>query len=475
MSEVETELVRNIYWLVFAVILWSFMQIDQPFAPLLPHNIPAHFPPIDGSSSAVIKLDVVSDNVSTLAKQSRMIQELWPLSHIASTAAQIYALFPREQEAEETSQSICWQDRPLHQLRRLLSLNQNMAVLCLNIRKVLITAVEVLEVKVEDTFSKALVLTAYYTTIIHLLFPRLNPDDSKEKSITVSEELLTDFSTFANRLLEIFSLVDADNESDHLITRMRSSTFADIFVLGLDACGRAIEHFQTRFQEGLELECQNISRRKEDLILIATKMHKISKSETLLTAKNLRLVKKRLKRVKLCFGPSDEPHDELHDTTQPFFMATDMSLSTQGSSRRPNDSLSKAGRLPTAQDMLAVTLDGPFQGLFQPASFPTGEPPKVCGTLVAGESHVSYPLDLGGDGNGHKNIHETSQIGFGASGMVNMESRGEDKMIMDPQVFTGEGYPAPCDLDIDAGLLDFGGDAFPDFKLDVTGVPFSGV
>ena len=328
-AEVEAELVRNIYWLTFSITLWSFMQIDRPYPQLLPTLLPTEFPPVDESSSAVVRLEVISDNVSTLAKQSRMIQELWPLSHVASTTAHIYALLPREQDADEISQSVSWQSRPLHQLRRLLRLNQNMSSLCKDVRKVLANAVEVLEVKVENASSKALVLAAYHTTMIHLLFPRLN---SPEDRVLVSEELLTDFCTSGKSLLKLFSVIDADQDSSHLIARMRSSTFADVFVLGLDVCGRAIEYFHSRSREGSPLERENIASKTPDVVSIASQMHRISKTETLLTAKNLRLVKKNLKRVKSLFNSASVPHEPTsssltNDETAKFFGSGSSTLS----------------------------------------------------------------------------------------------------------------------------------------------------
>lgn len=297
-AQVEAEIVRNIYWLTFAITLWSFMQIDQPYPQLLPSTLPTEFPPVDESLSAVIKLDIVSDNVSTLAKQIGMIHELWPLSHIASTTAHIYALLPRKVEVEEANLSGCWQAQPLHQLRLLLRANQNISTLCINIRKVLVNAVKLLEVKVENALSKALVLTAYHTTIIHLLFPRL---ESPEDRVTVTEELLNDFYHSARNLLQMFLVVNAEHDVDHLITRIRSSTFADVFVLGLDVCSRALDLFYGQLMAGSIAEIDIIRSKIEDLASIATDMHAISKSETLITAKNLRLVKKKLKEVKLLF------------------------------------------------------------------------------------------------------------------------------------------------------------------------------
>ncbi|KAL8800507.1 MAG: hypothetical protein Q9182_005143 [Xanthomendoza sp. 2 TL-2023] len=274
-ARVEAEIVKNIYWLTFAITLWSFMQIDQPYPQLLPSTLPTEFPPVDESLSAVIKLDIASDNVSTLAKQTGMIHELWPLSHIASTTAHIYALLPRKTDGDTANRSGSWQAQALDQLRLLQRANQNISTLCVNIRKVLVNAVKVIEVKRTES-------------------PYLR-------------NFLTHFCLSSKNLLQLFSVVDAEHDTDYLITRIRSSTFADVFVLGLDVCGRALDHFHGRLLAGSPVEAETLSSKLADLTSIASDMHATSKSETLITAKNLRLVKKKLKEVKLLFYSINPP------------------------------------------------------------------------------------------------------------------------------------------------------------------------
>ena len=309
------------------------MQIDQPYHQLLPPTMPTKFPPVDKSSSALVKLDIASDNVSTLAKQTGMIHELWPLSHIASTTAHIYALLPRKDEVKENPHVENWQSRPIHQLRLLLNQNWSISTLCLKIRDILANAVRVLEVKVENALSKALVLTAYHTTIIHLLFPRL---ETVEDRVIVSEELLTDFFASSNSLRELFAVVEQETDTEHPITKIRSSTFADVFVLGLDVCGRATEYFYIRSQEGSVSEVENIHRRTADLALMVSDLHKIAKSEILLTAKNLRLVKKHLKKVRLLFHSARNPRGTATSTSSVDEVSTPLSQGIQPGGQIPH-------------------------------------------------------------------------------------------------------------------------------------------
>ena len=65
---------------------------------------------------------------------------------------------------------------------------------------------------------------------------------------------------------------------------------------------RAFQYFHLRSQQCSALERGDIARKTADIMSIVSHMHSISKTKTLLTAKNLRLVKKRLERVELLFN-----------------------------------------------------------------------------------------------------------------------------------------------------------------------------
>ena len=353
-GKVETEIIQNIYWLTFSITLWAFMQLNEPFSELLPTNIPSFFPPVDESSSTVIKLDVVSHNISTISKQSKTVRELWPLSHIASTAAHVYALLPRKQSPEDAPRTVSWQTRPLHQLRRLFNLNYDLTVLCRNIRQILMDAVEALDSNIKNALSKALVLSAYHTLAVHMLFPRL---EHKDDRVNLTTQVLSEFRLSACWLIDAFSLIDAEPDGDRLMTRMRSSTFADMFALGLDACGKAMDYFYVRSQEGSLIEIELILSTKHDILHCATAMHHIAKSEELLTAKNIRKVKKQLKKVRSCFQPVEGlPNQDSRNSTD-----TVPSTDSEASSTPATPgTLSFASGTPSTS---AIQVENPAQGL----------------------------------------------------------------------------------------------------------------
>ncbi|MCJ1377501.1 hypothetical protein MMC17_000596 [Xylographa soralifera] len=293
-GEVQLEMICNVHWLVFSITLWALMQIDSHVSELLPATAPTSFPPVDESASALFKLDKASDNLSTLPNQARMFRELWPLSHIASTAAHIYALYPRKPNIEETSQLSSWQDRTLHQLRHLSSVGQDISLLCTKIRHVLINAIELIQTHVENRLSQALVLSAYHTMIIHLLFPRL---DNGSEVVPLSNRLIGDILASAQALLKIFSVVDRPADSSRVVMGFRPSSIADVFALGLDACGRAFDRVYDCCIKGSEAEKRAISERAGDLLELATALHSFSKHPKLLPSTRATKVKKKLKYV----------------------------------------------------------------------------------------------------------------------------------------------------------------------------------
>ena len=291
-GEVELELKCNVHWLIFSITLWALMQIDSPISEQFPSNAPTNFPPVDESASAVFKLDMMSDNLSTLPNQARMFRELWPLSHIASTTAHIYALYPQKQDADGSSSSSCWQSRALHQLRHLSSLRQDISVLCTNIRSVLVNAIELVEAHVENRLSQALVLSAYHTMIIHFLFPRM---EGSSGPVPLTNKLIDDFYTSAGALLKVLSVLDTNPDSGRVIMGLRPSSNADVFALGLDACGRAISCFYSRYDVGSEPEKRHIMDRRVELSQLTSELHKFSKHLMLLPTTRSRTVKKQLK------------------------------------------------------------------------------------------------------------------------------------------------------------------------------------
>ncbi|KAK2746044.1 hypothetical protein FQN57_003384 [Myotisia sp. PD_48] len=294
---VDGELIRNIYWVCWSTTVWSLMQIDQPYNLLLPEQTPTQFPHVDESASMTISLDLASDNVSTLRAQARALQELWPLSQVTSTAAHIYALCPNP-DLKDTLETVEWQARHIHQLRRLLSFQLELPSLCGKIRHILLDAIRHVEREVAPGCTQSLVLISYHTMIVHMLFPQRQSSDGV---IIMTPERINEFCQSANALVTVSqSLMSSKHTSLLPGPGMNVKAVSDTFSLGLDACSRALAYIHSRVHTGRE-EYQAITNRLPELLRISQQLHDISRGELSRTSTTMRAIKKRLKLSKRIF------------------------------------------------------------------------------------------------------------------------------------------------------------------------------
>ena len=312
-GEVEAELARSIRWIAFSVILWAFMQMDAPIMELLPSSSSTSFPPIDETSSKVFALDFASDNISTLPYQAKTIRDLWPISHVASTTAHIYALYPRQQTRVEPLKRASWHTRTLHQLQRLSSPLQNtpddVSTLCSKVRLVLVGALELFEPHAGCEISQSIVLSAYHTMIIHFLFPRSR---DLSRSMPVTETLIEDVCRSARALLQVSPALERPQDSGRM-TMGPGPSIAEVFVLGLDACGRAFVYLQNRSRLNVEPEIPLFLAKHEELSSLAADLHILSKHENLRQNKGTQAVKKQLKQVVRTFKGLDPNITQMFD------------------------------------------------------------------------------------------------------------------------------------------------------------------
>lgn len=313
-GEVEAELARSIRWITFSVILWAFMQMDAPIMELLPSSASTSFPPMDATFSKVFALDSASDNISTLPHQAKTIRDLWPISHVASTTAHIYALFPRQQILAEPSKRASWHTRTLRQLQRLSSPLQNtpedVSTLCSKVRHVLVGALELFEPHAGCEISQSIVLSAYHTMIIHFLFPRTR---NLSGSMLVTESLIEDVCRSARALLQVSPALERPQDSGRMTMALCPCTIAEVFVLGLEACGKAFAYFQNRSRLNVEPEASLISAKQKELSTLAQDLRVLSKHGNLRQSKSAQAVKKELKQVVQRFDGLDPNNTQMFD------------------------------------------------------------------------------------------------------------------------------------------------------------------
>jgi hypothetical protein len=165
LAHVELELIQRIYWFTFSLDLWAALQLEIPFCGTMPWDTSIGFFPLDTSESAIFSLDWASGNVATLKIQKRLVRQLlWPLSHIASTIASVYALYPRNLPNESDSAATDdteWESSTLTRLRRLLNCRGNLSAICSDVYHILSEGLAKLESKPGFHPSHLLATAAY--------------------------------------------------------------------------------------------------------------------------------------------------------------------------------------------------------------------------------------------------------------------------------------------------------------------------
>ncbi|KAK7515518.1 hypothetical protein IWZ03DRAFT_442177 [Phyllosticta citriasiana] len=303
-ADIEAELLAYAWWTTFALSLWSFMQDDRPFLPLLHSFLPPSFLPTEGSASVSIKLDIASENLSTLPSQRRMVRQIWSLSHIASAVAHAYASWPQTAEnLNGVAISANWQERSLHQFRRLLrfSQNQEAAEVCNTARRVFSDCIALFQEQSSNHVTSAVVLTSFYILLIHFVFPRNAKEDSSPEISDPVEihQMLRDFLSFADALL---SLMEKSNQIDFAGSKAGyHSCLAGLHLQAVDACSRGFEFFSCSAQSGSFHVTKTITSHAEGLYRVATQVKRFAQDKVEAPAKSLRPVMKRLKASRAFF------------------------------------------------------------------------------------------------------------------------------------------------------------------------------
>ncbi|RVD87885.1 uncharacterized protein DFL_002088 [Arthrobotrys flagrans] len=307
-GEVETELLKNINCVLSLLTLWGFMQFDTPFADFLPAvPLASESLPSDRRFSKVAELDERSGNLSARRRQAYMIKSWWALRNVTSTCSHIYALYPRNLSTaleESNKDDMFWIS--VHRLKGIN--NQNIPLLCLRIRKVLEEAVRSLEAKKEsnnlNTTAHSVPVVLYYVIMIHLLFP--NVADEDDWSVTL--DTMVKFLETSEFLLEALDKFESENKDAPgndkwvfsramLPPETADIAMANMMLLGIDACGRALEYFIGCVDKGSWQESQVVLAHRGRLREVAKALLKAAKYDKLNSARRLKEVKRQVKRV----------------------------------------------------------------------------------------------------------------------------------------------------------------------------------
>ena len=382
-GEVEAELTRNSRWISFSTVLWMFMQCDAPLLDLLSGQTLTTFPPVNESSSSVYALDVASDNTSTLPHQAKTIKDFWPISHVASTVAHIYALYPRNKPVRAALTPLGTPSWESQTLRRLQNLNdiprvapQDFSLLCHKVRHILMSAVNFLENRHEDQVSQKLVLSAYHTLIIHLLFPATNLIMGSG-DVLVTDGLIEDFCTSLKALLRASPTLEPESEGGMMQLGGKGyNVRAEVTMIGIDASSRVLAYFQnsskltdqrtaTSGEKELMMLASGIRalmKRGDELANYGTQLQAMARYEVLRITKRSKAVKKQLKQVVQGFDGSDAYASSTEQTSRRSSQDRSPTLTNQVRSTAPslvhsssNDSSTSDSSVQAASDNFGPT------------------------------------------------------------------------------------------------------------------------
>lgn len=276
---VEKETIDHLYWTTYATCLWAFVQTgDQRFAPPLPAAQPSIFVSEAEDDSAMLRLDRVSGNFNTLHQQSIAICETWPLAHISSVVAGMCTFFPRKSDIAQ------WQnDLPFPQMQQsspIRTYSADTLAARQEMSRVLSESIEHFDCRAGDSMSHQLVLTAYHTLAIHLLFPLQGASSISDTTAR--------FCASAGVILQ--ALRDANRPRRRIQTRKKPASLLlpGMLVLALDTCTRALM-FKDRHS------VLAAASRTDVLGSVAEQLYTSAKSDFLGQCDSLRVTKKQLR------------------------------------------------------------------------------------------------------------------------------------------------------------------------------------
>ncbi|KAE8351507.1 hypothetical protein BDV28DRAFT_18550 [Aspergillus coremiiformis] len=291
---VKNEILQNLHWMCLSTTTWAFMQFDQALALFGPNET---FPCLDETTSALIRLDQASDNISTLPAQIQALRCLWPLSHISSTVAHIYIMYLNSPTM--TTPKASWQEQHIHQLYDLLQSCVEFPTLSLKIRDVLLQAVQVVEHRITALPSQLYLLTAYHIIIIHMMFSRTKVS---QESLNLSSAVIQAFCQSASALLALSQRSLTPSRGLMPAQREEGMEVMEMLVLGLDTCSRALVHIYDHLSRGSIDNPKTMTVMKGQLADYADKFHQVCKGDAVLRCGSVvRPIKKRLKWAKLAF------------------------------------------------------------------------------------------------------------------------------------------------------------------------------
>ncbi|KAI2914396.1 transcriptional regulator family: Fungal Specific TF [Aspergillus niger] len=292
---VEAEMIHHMYWVMLALTVWSFIQMDMPLADLLPAQLLQVLPARTTPDSTLLQLDRATDNLSTLKPQLSSLQSVWLLSHVTVLSAHLYALYPQHLRSPPEPQP--WQDLMLHRLNRLLRQGRSLTQICSDSRNALLDIIVVLQKESAHGRGEPTLLALYLAVSIHLLFPRDETGHHVHNSQTfvLSDTLFQQLIASIQDLKQLFPAISSVARHDSSQPASTGSAGLHFYLLALDALGRALMYVLTVWDRVTAVEQRVWQDRLRGLLDGGLAMHDLFEYDALLQDHRWRSVKKHLK------------------------------------------------------------------------------------------------------------------------------------------------------------------------------------
>ncbi|RAH39799.1 Zn(II)2Cys6 transcription factor [Aspergillus brunneoviolaceus CBS 621.78] len=283
-THIKAELLHNICWVMLALTLWSYLQMDMPLVDLLPARLMQVLPAISEAESIMLQLDRATENLSTLKSQFSSLQSVWLLAHVTSLSARLYAAYPRLQCSPPVPQP--WQESILHRLDRLLHQGRSLAQVCAGVRDALLDIVAT---------GGPILVVFYQAVALRLIFPRKEMGNDTAQVLVLSDSLFERLTTSMHALKQLFPAIQA--LSQHYFGHAASTDSASLhfYMLGLDAVSRALMYILTLWDRATTVEQQLWRDRLLRLLEGGLMMQELFDHETLLRDCRWRAVNRQLK------------------------------------------------------------------------------------------------------------------------------------------------------------------------------------
>ncbi|KAI5462623.1 hypothetical protein BGZ63DRAFT_384349 [Mariannaea sp. PMI_226] len=292
--DVEKEIVTYLYWTTYSLSLWAFIQMGgSHFSSLLPTSLTSDvFLPVTEASSVMIQLDLVSENFSTLQKQKSAIREMWPLAHIASVVAYVFALHPKNSHPTESSTTPrLWQEDPSLSLQRVQQGEplKNTESACRKASQALMESIRLLGRQATEDSSRNLVFLVYHSMNIQFLFPEQQP---MQPEAIITTEIVDQFCASSEEILRLLTTT-AEQPPDLFgpAPSLRGSC-PGFFCTALDTCARALRFIQQKFQP---IDHSILQLYESKLHMLTRRIYDMSQHEFLNQGSSIRYVRRNLK------------------------------------------------------------------------------------------------------------------------------------------------------------------------------------